>query len=104
MTFSYINTLVVLMLRTLALYPTSRKRDWAIFYLVLTVFASNAVCAIWLPFEVRGSRVPNEPTRCQYTQTSDDKVLRGFLITGVIYDSECCTVKPLIEASLIYLI
>lgn len=88
MAFSYINTLIVLMLRTLALYPTSRKRDWAILFLVLTVFTSNTVCAIWLPFEVRGSRVPHEPTRCQYTQVSDDRVLRGFLITGVLYDGE----------------
>lgn len=89
MGFSYVNTLVILMLRTIALYPTSKKRDWAVFYIILAIFTVNLALVIWLPLNVRGGRVASQASRCVFTQEKGDTALRAFLISAVAFDGEC---------------
>lgn len=75
------------MLRTIALYPTANKRDWTVFFVILAILLVNAAFAIWLPFNVRGARMPSSPTRCLFYQERGDTALRCFLISAVVFDS-----------------
>lgn len=88
MAFSYICTLTILMLRTVALYPTSSKRDWTVFYTIFGILLVNLAFAIWLPFNVEGNRFPLFPSRCVFVQAGGDSALRAFLISAVVFDSE----------------
>jgi hypothetical protein len=72
----------------MALYPTSSRRDWAVFYTISTMLALNVAHAIWIPFDLRGTGTPNSVYHCIYTQAPHPRALLSFLVAICAFDGE----------------
>ncbi|PWN98976.1 hypothetical protein FA09DRAFT_324987 [Tilletiopsis washingtonensis] len=84
---SYVCTVTVLFVRTLALYPGHTRSDWLVAGVLFLGWLSILACGIAAPFFVEALRPPGLSARCTLHQrNSDDTAVDAVLSSIVAFD------------------